>query len=101
MAALVLASIPSHINTYERLLAYAAMALEDVANDAKINVQQGQPSQQVCSVSVSTTADGVKRFIVAAYIPVDTVVLTGVEEKQWMAANDISTAPPHIVFTSN
>jgi hypothetical protein len=101
MSAIVLSSIPNRINTLERLLAYAAMAVENVANDAKINVQQGQPSQPICSVSVATTADGVKRFVIAAYIPVDTVVLTGVEEKQWMAANDISTAPAHIVFASN
>ena len=102
MTAISLSSIPSAINTAERLLVYAAMLVENISNDAvKVNVQQGQPAQPVCGVSVQTTADGVKRFVIASYIPIDPVVFAGTTAKRWMAANDISLASAHTVFSSN
>ena len=101
MAALNLDDIPSHINSAERLLIYSAMLVENIANEAKVNVQQGQPAQLTCGVSVQSTADGVKRFIVAAYIPLDEIVYADIAEKRWMAAKDVSLATAHTVFKSN
>jgi hypothetical protein len=101
MTAIALNSIPSRINTAERLLTYAAMLVENAANDAKVNVQQGQPSQPICSVAVQQTADGIRRYIIAAYIPIDPVIYADIAEKRWMAARDVTLAAAHTVFNSN
>jgi hypothetical protein len=77
------------------------MLVENTSNNATVNVQQGQPSQPICSVSVQNTADGIKRFIVAAYIPLDEIIYADIAEKRWMAAQDVSLAAAHTVFGSN
>lgn len=101
MAALTLDQIPSHINTYERLLVFACQAMANVANGETVNVVQGQQEQLVASCALGTTADGVPRFVVSAYIPVDMPALNAPDEKTWMAALDVSSAQPHVNFKSN
>lgn len=101
MTALTLASIPSHINTYERLAVYAIQCLHNIANGAAVNVATGQQDQPMASCSLGTTADGVDRFILAAYLPVDVAALNSGTEKTWMATRDISQAAPHQNFLSN
>ena len=101
MAALDQTEIPSHINTYERLLVYAAQSLANIANGEAVNVEQGKQEQLLASCALGTTADGVDRFVVSAYIPVDMAALNSPSEKTWMAARDVSTARPHINFLEN
>lgn len=101
MAALSLASIPSNINTYERLAVWAIQALQSVANGAEVNVVQGEASQPIAQAGISFTADGQFRFILSAYIPCDQNALNSSTEKTWMAAEDISAAAPHANFGSN
>ena len=101
MATLTLASIPSSINTYERLLAWAAMCVQSSANGAEVNVVAGAESQPSCQVQVGVTADNADRFIVTAYIPIDRNELNSATEKTWMAAKDVSAAAPHANLLSN
>ena len=101
MAALNLASIPSSINTYERLMAWAAMCVQSSANGAEVNVVTNAESQPLCSVGVNITADGVDRFIVTAYLPLDRDALNSATEKTWMAAKDVGTAAPHANLLAN
>jgi len=101
MAALTLSSIPSNINTYERLLAWAAMACQSVANGAEVNVVTNAESQPACQIGVNVTADGKDRFIVSAYIEIDRDALNSASEKTWMAAKDIGTAQPHQNLLTN
>ena len=101
MAALTLASIPSSINTYERLLAWAAMCLQSSANGAEVNVVTGAESQPICQVQVGVTADNTDRFIVTAYIPIDRDELNSATAKTWMAAKDVSAAAPQSNLLSN
>ncbi|MDI9407226.1 MAG: hypothetical protein QM522_11030 [Chitinophagaceae bacterium] len=101
MAALTLASIPSSINTIERLLAWAAMCLQSSANGAEVNVVAGSESQPVCQVQVAVTADNIDRFVISAYVPIDRNELNSGTAKTWMAAKDVSAAAPHSNLLSN
>jgi hypothetical protein len=101
VAALNPSEIPSHINTYERLLVFAAQAMANIANGESVNVEQGRQEQRLASCVLGTTADGVDRFVVSAYLPVNMAELNAPDEKTWMAALDVSTARPHVNFLSN
>ena len=69
VAALNLGSIPSNINTYERLLVWAAQCVQSSANGAEVNVVTNAESQPACQVQVAVTADNTDRFVVTAYLP--------------------------------
>jgi len=95
MAALSLASIPSNINTYERLLVWAAQCVQSSANGKQVNVTSGAASFPACQVQTGITADNSERFIVTAYLPLDADELNSADNKTWMAAQDLSEAEPH------
>lgn len=101
MAALTLASIPSSINTYERLFAWSAMCLQSSSNGEQVNVTAGTTSFPIVQVQVGVTADGQDRFIISGYVPIDLSALNSSSQKTWMAAEDISTAAPHSNLLSN
>jgi len=101
MAALDLTDIPSNINTFERLLSWAAMCVQSLGNGAEVNVVTNAESLPLCQVSVNVTADGVDRFVVQAYLPIDRDALNDPDEKTWMAAQDVATAQPHVNLLSN
>ena len=101
MAALDLATIPSAINTYERLLCWAAQCCQSISNGEEVNVITGATSTPIAQVQVAITADNRNRFIVTAYLPVDTDELNSGSAKTWMATQDISGASPHENLLSN
>ena len=101
MAALDLATIPSNINTYERLHIWSAMCLQSIANGQQTNVVANGASQPTAQVQVGVTADNETRFIVTSYVPYDLAELNSGEEKTWMAAEDISEAAPNSNLLSN
>jgi hypothetical protein len=101
MAALTLANIPSSINTYERLLVWAAQCCQSIANGEEVNAISGVPSVPTAQVQVAVTADNADRFIVSAYVPMDRDALNAGDQKTWMAALDISSAAPHSNLLSN
>jgi hypothetical protein len=101
MAALTLASIPSSINTYERLAVWAIQACQSVANGLEVNVQAGSESVPAAQCQVAVTADNVDRFVLTAYIPVDRDALNSSTAKTWMAAKDLGSAQPHTNLLSN
>lgn len=101
MTALNVANIPNGINTYERLLIWAAQCCQSISNGLEVNVLANQGNQQVAQVQVYRTADNVDRFVVTAYIPVDYNALNSPTQKTWMAAQDISAATPHANLLAN
>lgn len=101
MSALTLANIPSAINTYERLLVWAAQCCQSIANGTEVNVVAGAESVPLAQVQVAVTADNKDRFIVTAYLPVDREALNSATAKTWMATQDIATAAPHTNLLSN
>lgn len=101
MATLSLASIPSSINTYERLFVWAAQAMQSIANGEEVNVVNNEPPSLLCSVQVANTADGRDRFVIAAYIPCDRNALNSPTAKTWMAATDVAATAPHVNLLSN
>lgn len=101
MTAITLANIPSGINTYERLLAWAAMACQSIANGQQVNVVENGGGQPQVQVTVGKTADNVDRFIIVAYMPINYNELHSGTTKTWMAATDIATAAPHSNLLSN
>jgi len=101
MTALVLANIPNHINTYERLAVWALQVLQNTTNGEDLIVIEGQGSQPKAQCQTGLVADGSYRFILSAYIPCSLAELNSGTEKTWMAAGDLSTAAAHVNLTSN
>ena len=101
MAALTLSEIPSDINTYERLLIWAAQCCQSIANGQQVNVLVGQASQPQAQVQVAVTADNIDRFIVTSYIQLDRDALNDANAKTWMAAIDIAESQPHSNLLGN
>ena len=101
MATLDLATIPSNINTYERLLIWAAQCMQDLAGSQGVIPVAGEAEIPKCSVSTAPLANSLPHFIVQAYVPVDLGELNSPTEKTWMAAQDLSSATPHTNLLSN
>ena len=101
MAALTLANIPDHINTYERLAVWAIQCLQSSANGVEVNVIQNEPGVPIAQAQLAVTADNTERFVLTAYVPCDMDELNSADEKTWMAAQDISNAAPHENLLSN
>jgi hypothetical protein len=101
MTALSLGEIPSHINSLERLAVWVVQALQNVSNGEEVNVTRDTDAQLLAQCSLVTTADGVYRAMLTAYLPIDQAALNDSEEKTWMAAQSISNAAPHVNFMSN
>lgn len=101
MTALTTSAIPNGINSYERLLIWAAQCSQSISNGTEVNVQDGAGSVPTAQVQLGTTADGVYRFIITAYVPCDANTLNSSTAKTWMAAQDIGMADPHTNLLSN
>jgi hypothetical protein len=101
MSAITLANIPSTINTYERLAFWVSQVLQNTANGADVNVVQGQATQPVANVQLTTLADGTYRAICVIYLPVDESEINSPTAKTWMAAQEINQATPHTNLLSN
>jgi hypothetical protein len=101
VAALTLSTIPSNINTYERLLIWAAQCCQSIANGQQVNAVEGIGSVPLAQVQVAVTADNADRFVVSAYIPMNRNNLNSPSEKTWMAASDIAATAPHSNLLSN
>lgn len=101
LAVLDLAAIPSNINTYERLLVWAAQCCQSIANGVEVNVVEGASSVPIGQCQTAVTADNVDRFIVTAYIALNRDELNSSTQKTWMAAKDISLSQPHQNLLTN
>ena len=101
MTALSLASIPSNINTYERLAFWVIQCLQNTANGETVNAVQGEGQVPLAQAQIAQTADGRDRAILVAYVPIDYAALNTSDQKTWMAAQDLSDAAPATVFLSN
>ncbi len=101
MTAISVGNIPSHINTVERLLVFAAQALQASANGATVAAITGEGAQPACQVQVATIADNTDRFVISAFIPCNRIELNSLTEKTWMAAQDLTQTSLNAVFTSN
>jgi hypothetical protein len=101
MTALTLASIPSSINTYERLAMWVCQCLQNTSNGEAVNVTMNTPTQPLANCQIGVTADGKTRAICVLYLPIDYSALNAPTAKTWMAAQDISAAAPHTNLLSN
>lgn len=101
MTALNLANIPSNINSYERLATWAIQALANINGAQEVNAVEGVGLVPIAQCQVAKTADGVDRFVLSAYVPLDFAALNSPSQKTWMAAEDIGTAAPHVNFLNN
>lgn len=101
MSALDLATIPSGINTHERLAVWAIQCLQSSTGNLQVVVRQNEPMVPAVQCALGVTGDNVPRLILSGYIPVDRDALNDPNHKTWMAAKDLSTAPPHANLLSN
>jgi hypothetical protein len=101
MAALDLSTIPSNINTYERLMVWAAQCVQSIANGQQTNVITNGAAQPTCQVQLGVVADNTNRFIVTAYVPYDLAGINDPDEKTWMAAQDVALTTPNANLLAN
>jgi hypothetical protein len=101
VTALSLSSIPSAINSYERLALWIAQCLQDTTNGLSVNVIPNEGSIPRCQVQISKIADGTDTAIISLYIPIDWTAINNASAKSWMAAEDVSTAAPNGVYLAN
>ena len=101
MTALNLSSIPSGINSIERLCLWAGMALQSTTNGLQVNAVAGEAQVPAAGVTITKTADNVDRAVILLYVPVDISLLNSSTVKAFMAATDLSTAAPHANLLSN
>lgn len=101
MAALDLATIPSNINTYERLAMWAAQCCQSISNGLQVNAVSGEAQVPLAQVQIAKTADNIDRAILVVYLPVDVDALNDPAQKTWMAAEDISATAPHSNLLTN
>lgn len=101
MAAFTPGTVPSHINTYERLAVWAAQVIQDISGPQEVRVVENEPAYPRASVSVSKTADGRAHFICSLFVPCNEAELNSPTEKTWMAAEDINTTAPHVNLLDN
>lgn len=101
MSALSLASIPSSINTYERLAMWVTQCLQSTAGGADVNVTQGAAPQPIANCQLAVTADGRERAICVIYLPITYSEINSATAKTWMAAQEINQATPHTNLLSN
>jgi hypothetical protein len=101
MTTLALASIPSTINTYERLAVWVIQCLQSSTNGEQVIVVEGEGQQPKAQCQIGTLTDGTVRFILSAYVPLDFGELNSPTAKTWMAAKDLSTAEPHTNLRGN
>lgn len=101
MSALVPSSIPSSINSYERLMLWCAQCLQSTTNGLQVNAVTGEAQVPAAQVQITKTADNVDRAICIVYLPVDVNALNSASAKTWMAAQDLSSTTPHTNMLSN
>jgi hypothetical protein len=101
VTALSLASIPSSINTYERLALWVAQCLADTTNGLSVNVIANEGSVPRAQVQISKIADGTDTAIISLYVPINWDEMNSSSSKTWMAAQDVSTAAPNTVYGTN
>lgn len=95
MTALNLADIPPEINTLERLLVWAAGALQVACNGKTVNVVDNEQQQPRCSLGKGVLANDEPNYLVSAYIPVDLAAEQDRTQGTWMAAKDLTNTSIH------
>lgn len=93
--------IPPAINTYERVLAWAAMSMQNILNGKEVNVVANNGADQQCLTNYVRGADGKLYVQVVAYLPYDEPTLFSPSSKPWMAVVDVATAAPHANYSSD
>jgi hypothetical protein len=101
VAALNLANIPNQINSYERLLMWAAQCCQSISNGLQVNAVAGETQVPLAQVQIAKTADNVDRAICVVYLPINFDALNSATQKTWMAAQDISLTAPNSNLLSN
>jgi hypothetical protein len=101
VTALALNSIPSSINTYERLAVWAIQCLQNITPQQEVLVTEGQAARRLAECALVTTADGQERFMLSAYLPCSIAGINDPAQKTWMATTDVSGAEPHVNLRSN
>jgi len=101
MTAFTSSNLPSSINTFERLVSWAAMTLQNINITKTIRVNDTSPVQPQAQVQYAIFPNGVAHFAITVYVPVDDAAVNSSTAKVWMAAQEISTATPHANFLSN
>lgn len=101
MTAIVLASsIPSNINTLERIHAWSAHALASV-NPSLGVLETSDRAEKVAQAAIFQAADNTYRVLSRACIPSAAAYMNDRTVKIWMHAQEVSNVTLPAGFTSN
>lgn len=93
--------IPSNINTVEKALVWAAMALQGTLGKLQTTIIANEPPVSSVQVQVTQDANGNNLFAITAYVPLTFDTLNSTTLKAWQAANDMGTSTLPSIYTSN
>ena len=101
MTAIVIAnSIPSNVNTLERLHAWSGYALAFV-NPTLGVLETPDRAEKVAQAAIFQAADNTYRLLTRCCLPVDPEFMTDRSKKAWMFINEASNVVLPAGFTSN
>lgn len=101
MSAITLAtSIPTNINTLERLHIWSGYALAFV-NPTLGVLETPDRAEKAAQVAVFQAADNTYRVLIRACLPVDAAFMADSSKKMWMFGQEISNVVLPQAFTTN
>lgn len=94
------ADLPSAINTYEKLFAYAALALR-FCNPVIGTVEAQDVTQRTVQIGHFDAADNTRRLLIRVTLPMDPGYDSDSSKKLWAWAQEISSNAVAATFKSN
>lgn len=100
MTALVTTDIPNQINTVERLLAWAGLALGFINPTKAIVEAAGENPERVIQTFVLRADDGTERLIIRAALPLDPNWRSNDTDAFWLQVTDLENVDLPAAYTN-
>lgn len=93
-------SIPSNVNTLERLHLWSGFALAFV-NPTLMVLETPDRAEKCAQAAIFQAADNTYRALIRTCLPLDSTFMTDRTKKAWMFANELSNVVLPADFSSN
>ena len=100
MTALTKDQIPNQINTVERLMAWAGLALGFLNPTKSIIEAAGEGSERVVQSFVLRAGDGTERLIIRVALPLDENWRSNDTDAFWLMVNDLENVDLPAAYTN-
>ena len=100
MTALNTTQIPNQINTVERLMAWAGLALGFINPTKAVVEAAGENAERVMQSFVLRADDGTERLIIRASLPLDANWRSNDSQAFWLNVNDLENVDLPAAYTN-